>query len=221
MIQQERGKSDTEFSDMAHAGAAMKHRAKFTQREVKLLNAVSSIRDKEKVQRLKLEAQKMGIRQGLYVELGLNTGLRSSDLLTLTVGDFRRRGFIVRREKKTGKETEIRVHPAIVSYVIRCTAEDRDEDLLFRSDHPWAPQNTPISRATAYRWVKEACRRAGITEPVGTHTLRKTYGYWFYIKYRDIVALMTHFNHTSEAVTLRYIGYTQGELNRQTENFLL
>lgn len=185
------------------------------------MNTVSSIRDKQKVQRLKEEAQKMGDMPYLYILLGLNTGLRSSDLIALTVGDFRDRGFIVRREKKTGKETEIRLHPAVVTDVIRMTADRRCDELIFQSAHPWAEPNTPISRATAYRWVNEACKRAGITEPVGTHTLRKTYGYWFYIKYRDVVALMTHFNHTSEAITLRYIGYTQDKLNRQTEEFVL
>lgn len=185
------------------------------------MNTVSSIRDKEKVRRIKEEAAKMGMPQGLYVMLGFNTGLRASDLITLTVGDFRERGFIVRREKKTGKETEIRLHPAVIAEVIAATSHMQNDELLFQSAHPWANHNTPISRATAYRWVKEACKRAGVTEPVGTHTLRKTYGYWFYMKYRDIVALMTHFNHTSEAVTLRYIGYTQDKLNRQTEEFLL
>ena len=163
----------------------------------------------------------MGVMPGMFVELGFNTGLRFSDLITLTVGDFRDRGFIVRREQKTGKETEIRIHPSVVVDVIRRTADKRSDELLFQSMHPWAAPNTPISRATAYRWVKEACRRAGVTDPVGTHTLRKTYGYWFYVEYHDIVALMTHFNHISEAVTLRYIGYTQNKLNSQTEKFLL
>ena len=185
------------------------------------MNTVSSIRDKNKVEAVKREAEKMGVLPGLYVTLGLNTGMRASDLVTLTVGDFRDRGFIVRREKKTGKETEIRVHPAIRTQILMQTEKRRSEEYIFQSAHPWAAPNTPISRSTAYRWVREACRRAGITEPVGTHTLRKTYGYWFYIKYRDIVALMTHFNHISEAVTLRYIGYTQDQLNQKTEDFYL
>lgn len=185
------------------------------------MNVVSPIRNKEMVSRVKSCAWKMGVKPGLYVELGLNTGLRCGDLIQLTVGEVRDRGCVIRREQKTGKQTEIKLHPAVRSSVSRAFPDAPGDTLIFQSDHPWATPGTPISRATAYRWVNDACRDAGMTEPAGTHTLRKTFGYWFYIKHRDIVALMNHFNHTSEAITLRYIGYTQDKLNKLTEEFLL
>lgn len=186
------------------------------------MNTVCAIKDQEQIKRVKEKALELGKEPYLYVLLGLNTGLRNSDLLQMRAGDIQRE-YIIRREQKTGKETEIKLHPAIRAEVLMYLKKMNraDGDLIFPSPHPWADKDTPVSRGTAYRWVKEACRRAGIVGQVGTHTLRKTYGYWFYLTYKDIVALMKHFNHVSEAVTLRYIGYTQKELSRLTEKFKL
>jgi len=73
--------------------------------------------------------------------------------------------------------------------------------------------NRPISRVQAYRIINEACRIAKIKGSIGTHTLRKTFGYWAYKQGIDITLLMRIFNHSSPAITLRYIGITQEEIN--------
>ena len=44
---------------------------------------------------------------------------------------------------------------------------------------------------------------------VGTHTLRKTFGYHMYQKTHDVALLMDVFNHDDPSVTLRYIGVNQ------------
>ena len=48
---------------------------------------------------------------------------------------------------------------------------------------------------------------------IGTHSLRKTYGYHFYKQHNDVVALQQMLNHTDQKETLRYIGVTQDTLN--------
>lgn len=184
------------------------------------MNTVSPIRNMDTVRRVKLEAQQMGEQQYMLVLLGLNTGLRISDLLQIRVSDIRDRGYIIRREKKTGKETEIRFHPSVVADIERLTAGRRANELLFPSRHMTC-RGKPINRDTASNWIVAACRRAGMTEPVGCHTLRKTYGYHFYQKTHDIVTLMLHFNHSTEKITLRYIGVTQGMINEKTTQFRL
>ena len=182
------------------------------------MNTVSPIRSMEDVRRVKQCAERMGQQQYLLILLGLNTGLRISDLLQITVGDMRDRGYIVRREQKTGKQTEIRIHPAVVASIVQMTATRASGELIFASRQAHR-HGRPIDRSTAYRWVEEACRRAGIKGPIGCHTLRKTYGYHFYEQYHDIVTLMHHFNHSSESITLRYIGYTQQKVNEKTVKF--
>jgi len=45
-------------------------------------------------------------------------------------------------------------------------------------------------------------------EPIGTHSMRKTFGYWHYQKNQDVRMLMEIFGHSTEEITLRYIGVT-------------
>ncbi|WP_031368501.1 tyrosine-type recombinase/integrase, partial [Clostridium botulinum] len=69
--------------------------------------------------------------------------------------------------------------------------------------------NSPISTTQAYRILKEGAESLGI-ENFGTHSLRKSWGYWTYKASRyNIGLIMDTFNHSSEKITLKYIGITQ------------
>lgn len=166
------------------------------------------ITDRETTNRIKLQAQQMGKQPYMLILIGLNTGLRISDILPLKVGDIRGKEWLVLYEKKTGKRTEIPIHPVVEHDVRIMTAGKGDDELLFASRHG-KKQGGPIDYVTAYRWVKKACSLAGVDKYVGCHTLRKTYGYNMYKKYHDVGALMKRFNHSSQTVTLRYIGLSR------------
>lgn len=56
---------------------------------------------------------------------------------------------------------------------------------------------------------------------VGTHTLRKTFGYHFYTQFKDVVALQKIFNHKDQKETLIYIGIQQDELDSKMIKFNL
>jgi len=43
--------------------------------------------------------------------------------------------------------------------------------------------------------------------------MRKTFGYHYYKKTKDVALLMDLFNHSSQSVTLRYIGINQEVIN--------
>ena len=62
-----------------------------------------------------------------------------------------------------------------------------------------------VQRVRAYQILNEAGQKFGV-DYVGTHTLRKTFGYHFYQQTHDIVTLQKIFNHSSIEVTFRYIG---------------
>ena len=51
--------------------------------------------------------------------------------------------------------------------------------------------------------------------------MRKTFGYHYYQKYKDIAMLMELFNHASAAITKRYIGINQDQQDRALANFRL
>lgn len=81
-------------------------------------------------------------------------------------------------------------------------------------------ENRSITTVQAYRIINEAAKRIGLEE-IGTHTMRKTFGYWHYQQYKDVSILQEIFNHSSPSVTLRYIGINQDNIDKSYMNFSL
>jgi site-specific recombinase XerD len=84
------------------------------------------------------------------------------------------------------------------------------EEYLFGSQRG---NNRSISRVQAWQ-VNDAAGKVGLTDHIGTHTLRKTFGYHAYQKGVDITLLMQLFNHAAPSITLRYIGITQDDIDQ-------
>ncbi|MGG1266815.1 site-specific integrase [Brevibacillus laterosporus] len=155
-------------------------------------------------------------RDKLLFIFGINSGLRITDILGLTVGDVRDRDSIVLREEKTEKPKRFRINDAIKRAIAEFIPLDVSADeYLFRSRKG---VNRPITRVQAYRILNDAAARAGITEQIGCHTLRKTFGYHAHKANVDLATLQAIFNHSSQAVTLRYIGITQDTMDEVYAN---
>ena len=60
-----------------------------------------------------------------------------------------------------------------------------------------------------------------ITEGIGTHTMRKTFGYWFYKQTKDVAKLQSILNHSHPSITLTYIGITEEEIQDSLNDFVL
>ena len=184
-------------------------------------NAVDSIKDEAVIRKVKQEAREMGLEQYLFVLIGLNTGFLASDILALKVRNIRREEKIRIREIDTGQYVGVELNPAVRAEINRLLPDEWEDDrYIFQS-----PQThkgiRPIKTKAAYNWVREACRRAGFTGPVGCNTLRKTFGYMHYQKYRRLDYLMMHFGHKNELSVLRYIGYGQYEIDKSMKSFRL
>lgn len=170
------------------------------------MNEVQPIRSKRDINRMK---KALHGRNLLLFIIGINTGLRISDILKLKVGDVRGRSYLDIREKKTGKAKRLHFNRSVKNAIKELVPADvPDDEWLF----PSRKGNAPISRVQAYRILNDAADRAGILEKIGTHTLRKTFGYFAYKNGTPIETLMQLFNHSSQAVTLRYIGITAEEV---------
>lgn len=63
-----------------------------------------------------------------------------------------------------------------------------------------------ISRVYAWKMLNQYAEKAGLDIHIGTHTLRKTFGYFQYSTGTNIAYVMTMLNHSTESHTLRYIG---------------
>lgn len=65
----------------------------------------------------------------------------------------------------------------------------------------------------AWKALNKAAEVVDLKERVGTHTLRKTFGYHAYQSGVRLAVLQKLFNHSAPSVTLVYIGITQDELD--------
>lgn len=180
------------------------------------MNTVEPIRDKDVINDIKRYLVAQNKRDYMMFFLGINVGLRISDLLALKVKDVRS-GRIVIREKKTRKNKVMIIPKDAMKALDLYIIEKDDEDFLFVSRKGI---NRPIRRETAYRILKDLQHKFKLGN-VGTHTLRKTFGYHFYKQFNDVVALQKIFNHREQKETLIYIGIQQDELNKMMGKFNL
>ena len=96
----------------------------------------------------------------------------------------------------------------------------RDNSYLFPSREKNNGVVRPISRHQAWKILNDVGKTLGL-DSIGTHTLRKTFGYHFYQKYKDIALLQELFNHSAPSVTLRYIGINQDMIDDAMKEFKL
>ncbi len=78
-----------------------------------------------------------------------------------------------------------------------------------------------ITPQHAWHVLSQAAKTVGIKERIGTHTLRKTFAYHLYNGGTDLALLQNLLNHSSPSVTLRYIGITQDQMDREVEGLNL
>jgi integrase len=194
------------------------------------LMGVHPIRDPKKILALRkiLRAGKYGTRDDALFMMGINTALRISDLLSLTVGDIlNEKGKVLEvvslKEKKTGKSKEFPLNKAIRETLTEYLATlagypepaAQTPDLrspLFPSRQDGAGKK-PITRWRALQILKEAGEAVGLPN-IGTHSLRKTFGYHVYQKSGGNLGLVQKLlNHSSSADTLRYIGIDREQMD--------
>lgn len=180
------------------------------------MNTVQPIRDKNTIEKFKNELLKKGSRDYMLFVMGINTGLRISDILPLKVKDVKDTTHIKIIEKKTSKAKRFKISPYLRKEIDKYINGMNDDDYLF----PSRKGDKQITRVQAYRILNDVAEKLGIEE-VGTHTLRKTFGYWHYKQYKDVAILQEIFNHSAPSVTLRYIGINADIIDNSIDNFYL
>lgn len=172
---------------------------------------VEPIRDKKQIKELYQVLCQIDLKYGLMFKFGINTGLRISDILSVRACDLYKangefREYLSLREQKTGKEKKLKINDTLrylIGRYVKKTGLDGDSFLFV------SKKGGHIGRVQAYRVLKKAAEQCGI-ENFGTHSLRKTWGYWTYrISKFNIGLIMDTLNHSSPEITLRYIGVSQ------------
>lgn len=181
------------------------------------INTVEPIRSKEDIERIiKFFDNKNWHKYAVIFALGVNSGLRISDILGFKVKDVRNKEKVSLREQKTGK-TKFFPLKTELQWLLNDWCKDMDdEDWVFEGR-----KGKKLDRSQVYRRINDAVEALKINANVGTHTLRKTFGYHHFRQYNNITLLQEIFNHTSPDVTKRYIGITQDEIDNTYLNLNL
>lgn len=149
---------------------------------------------------------------------GLYSGLRISDILKVNIDDIDKE-FLNIVEKKTGKKKTIPLNNTIKEILKDYIKNHRivsEYKNIFISQ-----KRMPYNRCTIYKMLVQACKECNIDVKIGTHTMRKTFGYHHYKEFKDVALLQRIFNHSSPAITLTYIGIAQDEINNSYNSFNL
>ena len=160
-------------------------------------------------------------QMSLVWQLGVNLGLRISDLLSIKYSDIdnNRVGIV---ESKTGKRANILLNDKAASLIEQLKRANPRHEYIFqsyRSRYVTLKAPKPISR----RAVSNAFEQVGqeVNIALGTHSMRKTRGYHLYQETKDIGRVMKMLRHSSEAQTLRYIGITQDDIDEDFKQLVL
>lgn len=179
------------------------------------LKDVQPIRSKEQIEDMKWALRKFCFeRDYIMFLIGINTGLRVSDILNLKVSDVKRKKktqIIELKTKKPRKLNLTNIYDDIQNYI-----KTIDSVWLF----PSRKGDQAISTTQAYRQLNKAAAMAEV-DSIGTHSMRKTFGYWYYKKTKDVAKLQMILNHGRPEITLAYIGITDEEIENDLIDFVL
>lgn len=178
---------------------------------------VDPIRDPRKIQAMKTYLKGKSPRDAALFVVGINVALRITDLLNVrwrdVLDDKQHFKPLTLVEQKTGKERRIHLNKpsqkALRDLQAALPTVSLD-DYLFQSREG---HQKPLSRQQALVILKNAAQAVGIKDNIGTHSLRKTWGYHAWKNGFNPALIMETLNHSNLAVTKRYLGIQQDDIN--------
>ena len=183
---------------------------------------VEPIKDKSQVKSVEKYLGSYSKRNQLIFIFGINTGLRVSDILELDISDVKNKSYIEIREKKTGKYKRFPLNNKLKT-LIKEYLKEREQKYSITEGEPLfiGKKHCRLNRSQVYRFLNDACKKVNLNINVGTHTMRKTFGYHHYKQFNDIALLQKILNHSSPSITLRYIGIDQETIDISYNSFEL
>ena len=170
--------------------------------------------------------------RGLFM-LGVSTGGRISELLSLTLGD------VYQNKKPVGDllYSKSIVKGGEVSRAVPVNADGRrsiDELVNWHREHygsiasklPLFPSRhksgtVPMHRQTAHAILKTAFMTAGLNGHIATHSLRKSFAQRLYDKTGDIYLVQELLGHRNISTTQKYLGVNYADAKAAVEAIAL
>jgi integrase len=154
----------------------------------------------------------------LLISIGVFTGLRISDLLSLTYSDLLRNETFKLREMKTKKQRSIKVNKDLKDIVSRIVFKSNITNLnqlIFINKYGTKSIDKSYVNVKLKELVKKY--RIKLDGNVSTHTFRKTLGRRVMevnnYSNESLVLLMELFGHSSMSITKRYLGIREQEIH--------
>ena len=152
----------------------------------------------------------------LLIALGCFTGLRISDILALRWKQILHVEEFTIIEKKTGKKRTLRLNPQLQQHVAECY--EQIQPLGINAPILVSQKGTIFTVQRINVILKEVKKKYRLkVKNFSCHSLRKTFGRQVYNMNSEnselaLVKLMELFNHSSIAITKRYLGLRQEEI---------
>ena len=157
---------------------------------------------------------------GFYIILSINSGMRFSDAMRCTFGDFTGKAtgdYLSIVEQKTGKRREIQLNDNIIQSFAHLVnrykagrARIQPEQPIFISQKGMIYANSTINRA-----LKKVFK--GVAPNISAHSLRKAFGRRVYEmagkNEHSLVLLSQIFGHSNIGITRRYLGLRKQEIS--------
>ncbi len=173
------------------------------------------------------DQRQIAARNKMLFIVGICVGLRAKDLCERKWCDFYKKdgdNLIFRKSytlqpsktKKDNKYVTLTyisfVQKAVSEYVSEYPIDDLEDYVFFSRNSKFGH----IKTEALWGVINNAAKEAGIEQNVGTHSLRKTFGFWAWRcssnKNLAIESLRKCFNHSNTEITRRYIGLLDEEV---------
>lgn len=155
-------------------------------------------------------------KMSLFISLGCFTGLRVSDILNLRWFQILGVDEFTIIEKKTGKQRTLRLNPQLQQHIQECY--EHIQPIGVKAPILVSQKGTIFTIQRINVILKEIKKKYRLkVKNFSCHSLRKTFGRQVYNMNNDnselaLVKLMELFNHSSVAITKRYLGLRQDEI---------
>ena len=192
------------------------------------MNTVEPIKNPVKILAIKKNLKKESDpRNYLLFTMGINLALRAGDLLKIRVSDIldnkgEIKKYLYITEKKTKRQRKIKINEptreALNYYFKKSKIFDPDR-YLFKSKK----SDKSLDNVGLWYLIKKWTSAVGLQgERYSSHSFRKTWGYQARIYHGASIEMISEkLGHRSTAVTKRYIGIDQEEINRMEENICI
>lgn len=156
--------------------------------------------------------------------LGIKSGFRISELLSLQLRDVMPRGKLVERVtvqrrhmKKKLEGRTVLLHPDAKEVLCAWLEELREAGYMTSDVYVFQSRkglNRALSRVQAYRILQDAFEKAGLHGSLGTHSMRKTFANRIYERLdKDLLKTQRALGHRNINSTVSYLSFREEDID--------